>query len=325
MIKHLRLAAALACLAFSTGIAQANVPTVVLVTRDMTHLNLMQPNGTAALARFTVNPGLPPPSTYWDVAANTLATAVAGAVISEIMTRDAQAQANKLITPLLESLDDGALEPMIRRAFSSALAERGMDQRALAFFDENSPSPALLSRLRQAREGERFLLVGNGLPAQDYVRLPLTLGHRLDHLRLSLTIELREGRHDRNRRVTRRDVLVYTRRMPEAGDAQARLMADGHAVLREELELGVRLALAAALDPVELPKARRSDHVGVISNGVMAEFPAVLVSHRDGRALLWSSQDVLVSVPADQVVTGEALEAELDARMKATPEPVAGP
>lgn len=328
MTIRLRLAAALFCLAFGT--AAAETPTVVLVTGDMGNLHLLQPGAPFDIDSSYINNMMPRPGNMTDVVSGAFGAAIAAGIMEEIIARDAQKQADLRLAPLLESLGDDGLQKLVRRAFSESVAEHGMQQQALAYFSEAKANPKLLSRLRNARSAERFLFVGNGKVAQGYVRLPLTINAHLDQFRLALDIELREGSHDRSRRLVKRDVLVYTTPMAlaEGTDPLDELARDTRARLQAELQEGVRLAVTAALDDHALPEIKKGDRVGVVTRKGLVEFEGALVAHGEGRALVWTRFDVLVSVPADEVVTGEALDAAREsaaASATAPPAQVAAP
>ncbi|MBW8311048.1 MAG: hypothetical protein K0M64_03345 [Rhizobium sp.] len=323
MTMRLRLAAALSCLALAAGSAAAEKPAVVLVTGDMASLHLLQPDAPFQIDGTFANQFLPSPTSMDAVIGAAFGSAIATGMIEEIIARDAQKQADLRLAPLQESLGKDGLQRLVRRAFSESLAEHGMRQQALAYFSEAKASPKLLSRLRAARSAERFLLVGNGKAAQGYVRLPLTINPYFDHFRLALDIELREGSHDRSRRLSKRDVLVFTTplALAEGSDPLGELARDANARLQAELQEGVRIALAAALEEQALPYVGKDDRVGVITRKGLLEFQGALVSHAEGRALLWTRYEVLVSVPADEVVTGSALDAARDAAAAAATVP----
>lgn len=204
---------------------------------------------------------------------------------------------------------------MVRGSFQRALDEQAMDQQALAYFSESRPDPALLKRLKAAREVGRFVLVGSIDIDGESVDLPLALHPSMRQLRLALEIELRAGKHDRNRRQARRDVIVYN---PASAPAEsdvllASLAADDHAKLRAEIDLAVRNALRLAVMDLDPPKVRKDDVIGTMGDLGLTEFNGALVSHDDGLALIWTRDEALVMIPAAEVLTGEALVAAREA------------
>ena len=71
------------------------------------------------------------------------------------------------------------------------------------------------------------------------------------------------------------------------------------------------IATAIGLSTVEreFPKVGKDDEVGVVNDLGLTEFRGALLEEKEGRALIWTGNDSLVSIPSDRVVTGDTLVA----------------
>ena len=311
-MKTNRLIAGLAgTLAFASALANANAPTVVLVTDDLPEFHVMQAEKGSEFYVETPQIAYQPVIAGVDPISMAIGGAIGMAAVRHQAAIDQQKKTDARAAPLADPLGEEALRAMLRQGIGQALAAHGMDQTALAYFAESRPNPKLLMRLKAARAAERFVLVGNGSAAKEIIDMPLIFDPSLRQLRLSLDIEVREGKHDRNRRVARRDVTLFTTPLDiaEGGDALEAWAADDHARLRAVIDQAVAEAVALTLSDRELPKVARDAALGTLGPQGFDEFEAVVLSHEDGRALLWTRDDTLVSIPADEVVTGEALVA----------------
>lgn len=317
MSKHPRLVGLAGALVLATSLAAANEPAVVLATNELPVLHRIQ-GEPGEWPDVEIPPHLTQP-VYGYGTAGIVGGAVGGALGAAIVAQQIVVARQKAhddtLAPLTDTLGQGALESMVRGSFQRALDEQAMDQRALAYFSESRPDPALLKRLKAAREVARFVLVGSIDIDGESVDLPLALHPSMRQLRLALEIELREGKHDRNRRQARRDVIVYN---PAAAPAEsdvllASLAADDHAKLRAEIDLAVRNALRLAVMDLDPPKVRKDDAIGTMGDLGLTEFNGALVSHDDGLALIWTRDEALVMIPAAEVLTGEALVAAREA------------
>lgn len=312
MNKNRLIAGLAGTLAFASALANANAPTVVLVTDELPEFHVMQAEKGSEFYVETPQIAYQPVIAGVDPISMAIGGAIGMAAVRHQAAIDAQKRTDERIKPLTENLDEQALQAMLRKSIGQALAGHEMDQTALAYFAEARPDPKLLMRLKAARGAERFVLVGNGSAAREIISMPLTFDPSLRQLRLSLDIELREGKHDRNRRVARRDVTVFTTPVDfaEGEDPLQAWAADDHARLRAVVDSAVAEAFTLALSDRELPrKVARDAAIGTQGELGFKEFQAVLVSHEAGRALLWTRDDTLVSIPADEVLTGEALVA----------------
>lgn len=311
MNKNRLIAGLAGTLAFASALANANAPTVVLVTDDLPEFHVMQAEKGSEFYVETPQVAYQPVIAGVDPISMAIGGAIGMAAVRHQAAIDAQKRTDERVKPLTENLDEQALQALLRKSIGQALAGQEMNQTALAYFAESRPDPKLLMRLKAARSAERFVLVGNGSAAKEIINMPLIFDPSLRQLRLSLDIELREGKHDRSRRVARRDVTVFTTPadFAEGEDPLQAWAADDHARLRAVVDHAVAEAFALATSDRDLPKVPRDAAIGTLSTQGFDEFEAVLVSHEAGRALLWTRDDTLVSIPADEVVTGEALVA----------------
>lgn len=292
--------------------ARAGEATAVLATDDLAELHRIQ--GDKGSRRRVELPYMPAPQTYSsaDIIGNAIGGAVAASMIQRQMEIDAQRAVDATLAPLTGPLGDAGLGAMLSDSVSRALAANGMDQRTFVFFPQTKAEPELFMRLPAARGARRFVILGNGNAAKGPISLPISLDPSLRQLRLAVDIELREGERDRNFRVARRDLVVYSAplALAEGEDPMQILAADNHARLRAELDLAVATAFALALEKRELPRSvEKGAAVGVASELGLVEFEAVLLEHASGRALLWTRDKSLVSIPAREVLTGDALVA----------------
>lgn len=310
-MRQYRLVAGLAgLLACAPALAAANEPAVVLVTDDLPELHRIQGEKGSRYHVEVPYWSMPQGYSNAEILGGALGGALAASIVEREMAIQAQRETNKTLAPVTGPLGDRGLQALLRGSFSRALAGHGMDQRALAFFAETKPDPKLLMRLKAASQARRFVLVGNGNAAAGPINLPLSLDPSLRQLRLALDIELREGKRERNRRLARRDVVVYSTPLDlaEGEEPLQQLAADDHARLRAAIDETVSIAFDLALGDRELPgKVDRDAEVGVAGPTGLVEFKAVVVGQADGRALLWTRDDSLVSIPTDEVLTGEAL------------------
>lgn len=294
------------------GLARTGEATVVLATDALTELHRIQGDkGSRHRVELPYVP-MPPAHTHADIIGGALGGALAASMIQRQMEIDAQRAVDATLAPLTDPLGDKGLGSMLSDSVSRALAANGMDQRAFAFFPQAKADPELFMRLPAAKGARRFVMLGNGNAASGPVRMPMSLDPSLRQLRLAVDIEVREGERDRSSRVARRDVVVYSvpLALADGEDAMKVLAADNHARLRAELDLAVATALALALEDRNLPRqVEKGSAIGVASELGLVEFEAVLLEHVSGRALLWTRDKSLVSIPARDVLTGEALVA----------------
>jgi hypothetical protein len=317
-LKFFAAAIAAACLALPHSAAAADeptdagIPTVVLVGGELTTLRYLPIGGNAPY--LSVNDIYrPQPSgySYGHIAGDALGGAIAGAIINYDIQVRAQKQADEQLLPLTEKLGESGLESLLRQAFADALAAQGMDQKALAFTGDDTPDARMLARLPAARKAQRFLLVRSGNLANQMVKVPLAMHDSKRQFRLAIEVDLLEGRLQRHRLALSRDVAVYTDpiAVAEGEDPLSALAADDFAKLEAALGEAVSDALAIALVERKFPKVPKGERVGALSEVGLVEFEAVLLGHSDGRAVLWTRDDTVVSIPAAEVLTGDALVA----------------
>jgi hypothetical protein len=313
--RQLLAAAAAGCLSLflSTALAAKTggpgTPTVVLVDSKLGDLHYLPLS--AETIHVDTSFYQPYAANYADVVGGALGGALAASIIREQAAVAAQQRADATLFDLTEPLGEKGLNLILRDAFDEALAAHGMDQQALVFSGRAVPNEKMLPRIPAARKAETFVLVRVGERTKGLVDLPVAMHDSLRQFRLGVGIEILEGDFERPRRVARRDVTVYTDVMDfaEGEDPLAALGANEQARLRAELGRAVTTAVALVLAKRDLPKVGKDDEVGALNAVGMTEFKGVLVEEADGRALIWTRDDSLVSIPAQQVLTGEALVA----------------
>lgn len=298
------LALLLSCTAAGSRAAE---PTVVLATQDLGILHRVQ--GSYSHSRSFYQP-------YYADPASMLGASIGVAIGEQHLAIVAQKKHNESLLPLTEPLGDKGLRSIVRTAIADALAENDMDARSFAYFAESKADLKMLKRMRAPSEASRFVFVENGRFANGVMMMPLAMPPHLRQLRLSVEVEVREGKPDRNRRVAKRDILYFSTPSELEDEAQLleALASDEHAALRQEVGEAFREAISLALSDRELPDVSREDRIGAVSPAGLSEFNGVLLEHSDGRALIWTRGDSLVSVPAERVVTG----AELDSAREST-------
>jgi hypothetical protein len=290
--------------------ADAGVPTVVLMDRDLENLHYLPPvkKNTYVSARDVY---VPPANTYADALGGALGAAIGSSIANEMAAIAAQRRADAALDDLILPLGENGLRPLLRQAMEEALATQGMDLHALVSAGQAAPSAKMFPRIAASRNAEKFMVLRNGALSKGYVDLPLAMHDSMRQLRLALAIDVLEGDHEKQRRVATRDVAIYTDVMDFAEDEAplAALGADEQARLRRELGQALTIATGLVLADHKLPKVGKDDAVGALSSIGLTEFQGVLVEEKDGRALIWTRGDTLVSIPADEVLTGEALVA----------------
>ncbi|MBW8311049.1 MAG: hypothetical protein K0M64_03350 [Rhizobium sp.] len=323
MRKNPLVAGLAGALVLVSSLAMANEPAVVLATNELPVLHRIQ-GEPGEWPEVEIPPHLLQPMQGYGsagIVGGALGGAIGAAIVAEQIIVARQQAHDLTLAPLTDTLDKAALESMLRDSFRAALAGLTLEQQALAYFSESRPDPDLLKRLKAARSVENFVLVGSINIDGERVDLPLALDPGMRQLRLALDIELRSGTYDRNRRESRRDVIVYNPASAPAefDDLLAALAADDHARLRAEIDLAVRNALRLAAMDRDMPKVRKDDVIGALGEFGLTEFNGALLSHEDGQALVWTRDEALVLIPATEILTGEALVAarEAEARRKA--------
>lgn len=282
--------------------SQAAEPTVVLVTQDLATLHRVQ--GSYSYSRSFYQP-------YYSDTASMLGVSIGTAIGEQHLAIVAQKKHNETLLPLTETLGDKGLRSIVRLAINEALAENEMDVRSLAFFAESKADERMLKRMKVPREASRFVFVENGRFANGVMMMPLAMPPHLRQLRLSVDIEVREGKPDRSRRVAKRDIVYFSTpsALEDEGQLLEALASDEHAALRKEVGDAFREAISLALSDREFPDVSRDDRIGAMGPAGLSEFNGVLLEHTEGRALIWTRGGSLVSVPAERVITGAELDA----------------
>lgn len=316
ILRYLAVAAATLCLALPLAAAHAEttsetaIPTVVLVDGDLTTLRYL-PLYLDVAHTPAPNVMTAPQMGYAGAAGGAIGGLVAGALINYEAKILAQQQADTTLLSLVEPLGEDGMQPLLRRAFEDALAEHGMDPLAVAFSGHRTPETKTFERMPAARKARRFLMVRNGAVADGTVKLPLALHDTKRQLRLAIRLEMLEGKLQRHRLVLNRDVAVYSDLLPlaEGEEPLDVLGADEQARFRQTLGRAVSDAMALALSDRSFPKVGKGDVIGALSELGLTEFEGVLIEEKAGRALVWTRDDTLVSIPAAQLLTGDALVA----------------
>lgn len=286
--------------------SRAAEATVVLATQDLATLHRVQDGP------YVSNSSYHP---YYTDPASILGASIGVAIAEQHLAIVAQKKHNESLLPLTGPLGDKGLRSIVRTAISDALAENDMETRSFAYFAESKADEKMLKRMRVPREASRFVFVENGRFANGVMMMPLAMPPHLRQLRLSVDIEVREGKPDRNRRVAKRDIVYFSAPSELENEAQLleALASDEHAALRQEVGDAFREAISLALSDREFPDVSRDDRIGAMGPAGLSEFNGVLLEHSEGRALIWTRGDSLVSVPAEQVVTGAELDAAREA------------
>ena len=288
--------------------ADPGIPTVVLIDQSLAVLNYLSPSMSGPYQRVDTSHI---PAAYNYSASSVIGAGLGGMIAETKMREDAQLAANLAVKDLVEPLGKTGLQTPVRQAFRDALPQHGMASTAVLFTGGLKLDRKQFARIPAAKQSERFMLVGVGEEAVDIMSTPVAMDVSLRQMRLALDIEIREGRFDRSQLVSRRDVVYYGPPLPEpeTGDTLDLLAADGHARFRAELTAAVAASLALATADSETPDVGKDDVVGVVNELGLMEFPGVLLGDEDGRALIWTRRESLLSVPFDKIVQGEDLVA----------------
>jgi hypothetical protein len=306
-------AIAATCLALpvSTALAQdAAVPTVVLISGDLPELHYL-PTSLDIEYMQVQGAYTPVPANYAGVVGGAIGGALANAIARQEAKIYAQQRADAELEPLTRHLDPAALEALLKDAFTEALAAEGMDTQALLFSGRQAADASVFQRLPAAKKARRFIVVQTGTIGDGLVDMPLALHDSHRQLRLAVKFDMTDGRIDRRRQGVVRDIAVYSDLMPVVDGVNSldALVLDDQARVREALRIAVKDAVALAFADHDTPKVGKDDVVGAVTEIGLTEFEGKLVSEANGRALIWTRDDTLVSIPAAQLVTGAELVA----------------
>jgi hypothetical protein len=256
-------------------------------------------------------PGMGAIPSSGNILADAVGFAIAGALVNAGADEAAQTRVDERLQDLNHEIGNDGMQPLLRGAFSDAFADVGLDQHAFAFVGGSQLDPEIFERIAAARGSERFVFVRAGRLGNGAFPMPVAMHDTQRQLRVALEIEVRGGTVKRNTRLSRRDVTWFSDALPVSADRRSLdlWIDDDLARLRAEVDRAIAGAVALTTQDREPPEVAKDAVIGVVGEVGLEEFNGVVLENIDGRALIWTRDGSLVSIPCQRIVAGDELVA----------------